>query len=397
MCLHPVIRPNPHFNCFKNDEKLSFIKDSKSSLITVPCGKCPSCLALKQEYFIQRVQMESLNNDLWCGMLSYNNRALPTLVVNGYNHKYADSRDIQLLIKRLRNYNVFGKFKYWFISERGGERHRPHWHFLISTPKIKNETWYEKKSREKFYFDKILENWYTNFGSKRVPIKVPNLTYVCKNGHYNYDFHYVDPALTNNGESDIGFYVSKYYLKNDDYTKRLYSAIRLNVKDDATFKYYWSRLRHKTLSSHYLGGIEDKDVFNYLQMCISFSHDYGMFYPVFINPITGQTFPLCPYYKNKLLSIDDQYAFLLRNPNIVDGVRSTPEFDQQKFIKAHSRYEKIIKRINMLDLDFSMLTSNNYERFDNITENCELPAEAEYTFESFGDFGDSYNLFDTFL
>lgn len=396
MCCNPVLIPNKNKGAFIRSPTLSFIKDTTSDFIPVSCGHCPACLALKQSYFIQRFQMETLDNDLWTGMLSYNRKHLPTIEINGYRHKFADTRDVQLLIKRLRNHNVFnGPFKYWFLSERG-KKHRPHWHFIISTPKIKGETYSQKISREQFYWQKILDNWYTNEGSRRVPIKSPNLTYVFKNGRYNYDFHYVNPSLTKAGQSDVGFYVTKYYLKGDDYSKRLRSALRLNIKDDDTFRYYWHLVRNKSLSSHYMGAPDSESVSSYIRMCIDFSLSVHSPFPLFLNPETSQTFPLCPYYRKKLLTIEDEYQFSLNNSQKVNGFVFSPEFDKDKLIRSYTKFRKVLERIDMRDVDYSIFTDDSYyEQYDNITENFNLVEDSADFHQNYCDFGNSLDLFDS--
>lgn len=393
MCLNPLLIDNLNYGRFSSDPRFTTIKDTLNHKIYVGCGHCPSCIALKQDYFIQRFQMESLNNDLWTGMLSYCNAALPTVQIGKYTHRFADTRDVQLLVKRLRNDNVFdGPFKYWFISERGGLRHRPHWHFIISTPKIKNETLAQKLTREKKYFDAILANWYTNKGSRRKPIKVPNLIYVCKNGHYNYDFHYCNPALTKDGNTDVAFYVSKYLLKDDNYTQRLRSALRLNLPDES-FKYYWSLLKHKSLTSHFLGDVNDPDVWSYLQMCIDFSLNIRSPYPLFINPDTSQTFPLSPYYR-KILSVDQAYLFALNSPEHVAD-RSF-EVDLHKLRKSHEKFTKIIERINLRDLAHDLLTDNTYGQFKNdFVGPAELSSDSFTSSQDCNDFVDGWSDFDS--
>lgn len=396
MCDSPIMIKNLNNGLHNKDPVLSFIKDTKSDYIPVGCGHCPSCLALKQEYFIQRFQMETLDNDLWTGMLSYNNQALPTVVVNGYKHKFADTRDVQLLIKRLRNIDLFtGPFKYWFISERGGLYHRPHWHFLISTPKIPNELFASKLSREKIYFDAILDNWYTNYGSRRKPIKIPNLTYVFKNGRYNYDFHYVNPSLTKDGQTDVAFYTSKYYLKEDDYTKRLRSALRLNIKDDNTFKYYWSLLKHKSLQSHYLGDYRSKSVSDYINFCVDFSLQSHSPYPLFLNPETSQTFPLSPYYRNKFITPGIGYQFALNQSDRIDGVMIRKDVDLSVLQRKYEKFNKILERINLRDLDYQLLQSNEYSKFDNITELDFVDSSEAFMGQSSNDFSD-FTDFDDF-
>lgn len=392
MCDRPLLIDNVNYGKFKNNPLLEYCKDTINRKIYVGCGHCPSCLALKQSYFVQRFQMESLNNDLWTGMLSYRPESLPTVKIGNYTHRYADSRDIQLLLKRLRNINAFdGPFKYWFISERGGKRHRPHWHFIISTPKIPGESLASRLSREKKYFHLVLDNWYTNKGSRRMPIKFPNLLYVCRNGHYNYDFHYCNPSLTKDGNIDVAFYVSKYYLKDDEYTQKLRSALRLNLPENA-YRYYWTLLRHKFLCSHFLGDCNDPDVFDYIQKCIQFSISVGSPYPLFINPDTSQTFPLSPYYR-KYLTLDQCVAFANNaSCHVADRIN---QFNPSDIARSDSRFSKILERINLRDLSHDMLTTNDYGQFENdFTDDNIVLEDASPCSSHNNDFVDSWSSFD---
>lgn len=389
MCNKPILIDNLNYGKFQNSSSLMLCKDTVNKKIYVSCGHCASCLALKQAYFIQRFQMESINNDLWTGMLSYRNECLPTVKIGDYVHKYADTRDVQLLVKRLRNDDVFsGPFKYWFISERGGLRHRPHWHFIISTPKIIGETLAQRVSRERFYFDTVLANWYTNKGSRRKPVKFPNLVYVCRNGHYNYDFHYCNPSLTKDGNTDVAFYVSKYLLKDDNYTQRLRSALKLNLPDES-FNYYWSLLKHKSLSSHFIGDFHSPDVYDYLQKCIQFSINVGSSFPLFINPDTSQTFPLSPYYR-KFLTLDQSVSFALNAPEHVSD--RIVEFNPDDIARQESKFRKVLDRVNLRDLAHDMLTFSDYGQFENaFVGSSQLLEDPSCLSQGSDDFADSWS------
>lgn len=61
--------PNKSFN---------FLHDCKSVKIAVPCGICPSCVALRQNYFVQRCQMEELDNHLFMATFTYNRKMIPS-------------------------------------------------------------------------------------------------------------------------------------------------------------------------------------------------------------------------------------------------------------------------------------------------------------------------------
>lgn len=126
MCLNPLTIPNPNFGC--QNKGFGFMKDCVSKYINVPCGHCSECIAVKQMYMIQRIQMEELENHLFFCTLTYNNESLPILSTStGYDIRYADIADVQKMLKRLRFSNAFGRpFRYLGVSELGTERGRPH-------------------------------------------------------------------------------------------------------------------------------------------------------------------------------------------------------------------------------------------------------------------------------
>lgn len=379
MCSSPILIDNLNRGC--RDPTTQYLKDCLSVKIAIPCGHCPSCLALKQNYFVQRMECESLDNHLWTGMLSYSNQMMPTAVINGYKHKFADTRDIQLLLRRLRNDEIFPKgFRYWFVSERGFQKHRPHWHFMISTPKKYLPTISHVYDAEKYYHDSILERWYTNIGSKRKPIKIPNLIYYNKNGRRNYDFHWLNPNLTLTGCDDVAFYNSKYLLKDDDYTKRLKSALYFNCSDDA-FKFFWQHLKNKTLSSHYLGDVNNPIVADYINFCIQFSYDNNFPFPCFVNPNDGSTFPLAPYLRSKFVSLQTALAFRDKHPELYQGntgCHVCVDISVDKIVKQYDKFKHVLSCINARDVhaDFHFDNTDLYNILD-YGDNLQSPILAE--------------------
>lgn len=145
MCLNPILIKNVNYG---NKSKLSHISDTTSQYIPVPCGRCSVCLALKQQYIVQRVQMESLSHDLYFGTLTYNNESLPIHEVGDFRLAYVDICDWQKMLKMIRKHEHLPNFKYLFVTEFGGRRHRPHIHFILSFPKIESQTLAEKRSFE---------------------------------------------------------------------------------------------------------------------------------------------------------------------------------------------------------------------------------------------------------
>lgn len=126
MCEHPIAIPNPNFGL--QDKGLGFMKDCSSRFIYVNCGHCTECIANKQMQFVQRIQMEELDNHLFFASITYNNEMLPYVACsNGRVIRYADKSDVTDMMKRLRKRNAFGRpFRYLAVSELGSLRGRPH-------------------------------------------------------------------------------------------------------------------------------------------------------------------------------------------------------------------------------------------------------------------------------
>lgn len=349
MCLSPIPIDNPYFGC--RDPNVMRVKDTHTTKLLVPCGHCSVCLRLRQAYFVQRVQCEAIDHDIWSCMLSYNNKYLPTIEVNGYKHKYADMRDIQLLIQRLKKRDDFPEFHYFAVSEFGSKRHRPHWHLLFFTKKIPRESQAEKYTREHIYWKAVLSEWYVNLGSKRIPIKDPLLTYKClPNGKRNYDFRLVDSRLCDTAEDDTSFYCSKYLVKSSDYVKKLKSALYLNLSTD-DYRYYWNIIRPKSGRSIGFGDVNNPKVRDYLYQCLDFSLRNAFPFPVFINPNTGQTFPMSPYLYKKVSSIQYDIAFranrdymYIEGTNVALDNPLTPDEIHQREYEFARMCQKIDKR-----------------------------------------------------
>ena len=140
MCVSPISIPNKNHYLRREDRERLIkkfpYKDYTSLYIKVPCGHCQECIRQKQDALVQRVMLESLKNHLFMCTLTYQNKFLPFINVNGKKIRYADPRDVQLMIKMLKKDNAFGiPFRYMAVSEFGEERHRPHFHVLFLFPK----------------------------------------------------------------------------------------------------------------------------------------------------------------------------------------------------------------------------------------------------------------------
>lgn len=383
---------------------IGFTKDTTAQFLEVPCGYCPVCIALKQSYAVQRAQMMSMTHDLWMGTLTYKNSTLPRTEVNGYNIPHVQISDWQNMIKRIRRKNLLGMpFKALAVTEYGGKKHRPHMHFILATPKIPNETRSQRYQREKEYYKVFLTEWRRNIATcynedgKLVPnTRNPEWIDLCefvetwRNGkrYCTYDFHWIDPTVTDckgklHDESDVAFYVTKYIVKADKYANRLKSALKLNLSPEE-FKKTWSIFRPKALISKGWGlpttksGEFDPKISHHIRKGIEHSQrNNEMLYSVFINPSTGQTFPLAPYYRKRFESVNDVLTYFYRKD---DTAHTGDGFDceQSAFVKfttyeIEQKYKKFDRVQKMVGI------YHDEDRFHNVDRNpIEIHHETDY-------------------
>lgn len=359
MCLSPVYINNPNRHYTKNP--FSNLYDSISQKIAVPCGRCPVCIALRQNYLVQRVQMECLDNLLFFGTLTYNNETLPSVTVNGYDIKYANIRHVQDMMRYIRKHEKL-HFRYMVVSEFGGKRHRPHFHFLLFIPKsIFNKPYIQidtvdLQSMRVYLHEVFLKYWRHNIGSRKFPIWVQNCTYKCIGYKRNYDLDFVDTISSS--PDDVTFYVSKYVCKFDSYVDKLKSALFFNLPE-AEFKETWNTVRPRFLYSKGFGNPHSEHVKEYIIDCIERGIRNTDFpYPCYFSPTTGQSFPLSPYYRRRFVSFENELIFKERmlqlSPTGVAGDKELDEFPdlvKRKF----DRFEVVKQQIASRDFDNNML------------------------------------------
>lgn len=103
--------------------------------VSVPCGKCSSCLSNKRQSWAVRLSEEM--------KVSSNHRFI-TLTYNDDNNTGSVSKtDVQLFLKRLRHYcskvNPDLNQRYYIAGEYGTKGHRPHYHALLFNLPVLNE------------------------------------------------------------------------------------------------------------------------------------------------------------------------------------------------------------------------------------------------------------------
>lgn len=296
MCLSPITIINKNRGIMT--DLIHKTTDTDSAFIRVPCGVCSECISLRQSNIVARCRVLSMDHYIFFCTLTYNNESLPRLNVNGRSIAYADYHDVQNMLKMLRKHDITGRnFKYVFVSERGTERGRPHFHGLIFIPRHPGDDSIYPARLELLLRRHFFKHWRRNYGSTRNPDWRPLCTFKRKWSHgrlyQNYDFHYVVPHSTENGESDVAFYVSKYLFKASDRETRLQRALRLNL-DPVEYERVWEIVRSRACFSKGFGAFTDKEV-SFVRAAINASQDEPDGFKIRFN--NGWSAPLPRYYR----------------------------------------------------------------------------------------------------
>lgn len=358
MCLKPILIKNPHYG----DQPIGYkkLKDCTNEKILVPCGNCAECIAIKQMEYVQRIQMESLKNWLFMATVTYKNDTIPTLITSqDYEYRYADTKDFTNTLKRLRRNNTYEfPFRTIYVSERGGKGGRPHIHALFIFKKdnigkncedaqnfaIEHEwdlfnEWKRVTKKGRYSESYALSDYRESF---RYGIK-----------HKTYDFHFVDPRLTEDGVADVAFYVLKYMLKGSEHEEKIKQALFLNYEEKEAKK-YWETIKSRKEASFGMGlNIWDKqkydwDIIEYLRQCIEESKRIKNPYPLFYVPERIMQFPLAKYYKNNGLLYNMKDAMQFFNNTQRDTIDNQVIFNKslQEITQKFNDYERKLKTIN---------------------------------------------------
>lgn len=298
MCSSPITIKNPYFRL--GSKGYNFLKNTVDSHIQVPCGNCPQCVAMRQSFFLQRVQMESLRSDLFYFTLTYNDQSLVfTEDLGDYNLPFPVFEDVQNMFKRLRSYGY--NFRATYVSEYGRRRHRPHFHGILAVEKSSEHySVVEKRFKNLFWTE-----WRRNYGSSRCPLWYPLFTPVYKRGRCTtFDFHYIEPIKDH--DNDCSYYVSKYITKYDSWIRSLISKIALddNLSGEESM-YLISLLKPRCNTSKDFGSWDDPKIYSYVNKCAS--RESLFTWPQFYDIYTGKQMPMSPYYGKHLVDFAHLY------------------------------------------------------------------------------------------
>lgn len=331
MCLSPITIDNPRFR--SGNVGLNYLFNTHDSKIQVPCGTCPQCASLRQSFFLQRVQMESLRSHLFFFTLTYNDESLIYTDVGEYHIAYPEFSDVQKLFKRLRKQGY--KFRYSYVSEYGSKYHRPHYHGIFALDK----SFGDPRSLEVKFSRLISKEWKRNYGTNFLPSYRSLYTPVYKNCKCTtFDFHYIEPIRGH--DNDVSFYVSKYITKYDKWIRSLLLKIlQDNSLSDVETSYLVKTLKPRCNISKDFGDWKDPSVFSYISKCANRKTEYR--YPQFFDINTGKGMPMSPYYGKRLVDFAHMYDRFLSS----DGVDfESTFFDDNDTILDYSLHAESVLR-----------------------------------------------------
>ncbi len=307
MCLSPIYIENPNYG-YKH---LGLLRNIKDTYLGVPCGHCRQCVSMKQSFYEQRIEMDSLNRDLYFMTLTYQNSALRYVNYQGTDIAIADYTDFQKLIKRFRrtfeDRPELSDIRYLCVNEYGSKRYRPHFHVLFSLPKMPDK--FNLLRRDELLYDWFKNNWKRNNGTSLKPNWENLYRYVRKRGPKGYtctfDLHRIIET-PDKPFSAVGYYVTKYCLKYDERTTKLTRKISMDSSLDRDTRLdLLRRLTPRARSSKRFGLLDTLDKVTHVQDSIlkGIIANKGLSFR-FFSPITGKESALCNVYRKKYVTIE---------------------------------------------------------------------------------------------
>lgn len=359
MCLSPITINNPRYK--SGNVGLNYLFNTTDTKLQVPCGSCPQCTALRQSFYLQRVQMESLRSHLFMFTLTYNDESLVYTDVADYSLPYPVISDVQNLFKRLRRkgYN----FRYTYVSEYGRKHHRPHFHGIFALDKNLGDP----KSLEVQFSKLISKEWRRNYAT--IINNDGNIVVNTRNSSWRslytpvykdcrcttFDFHYIEPIRGH--DNDVSFYVSKYVTKYDKWIRSLLLKILLDdTLDDEQKPYLYDLLKPRCNTSKDFGDWKDPEIFRYIKKCASRKSEYR--YPQFYDINTGKSMPMSPYYGKRLVD----FVHLYNRSSLSDegDNLSTVFYDNDTILDYRIQAESSINQFQ----DFDKKLKKLYDRLE---------------------------------
>lgn len=262
MCTCPIKIKNPSYGL---RQAIRGYRDvwwqSPHQHLIVPCGKCHECRAVREDNYIQRLELEQFYYREYFVTLTIQDSSMTYYTTsNGESFAVAPWSDLTNMFKRLRKSGVFGDFRYFFLSEYGGKRHRPHFHgvLLLRKDQFSNDM-------SDFIHKTLRTEWRRNIGSTRVPVWQPMFTYRCKyvNGKKmeNLSVSYIEEnGLTSSASKGLK-YALKYTFKQDDFVQAHLDE-QSSVLSQTEYDEFLRAFKPKICKSLFLGSVYDYRTFH---------------------------------------------------------------------------------------------------------------------------------------
>ncbi len=303
MCLSPITLPNPNFGL----KHLGLYRDVVSSHIQVPCGSCSQCCAQKQNGYVQRLEMDMIDRDVYFMTLTYSNSGLLKTDTLDYQMPYACYDDFQQMLKRYRKQfkgTPLGDIRYLAVNEYGSKSYRPHFHVLFSVPKEYDK--FAQLRRTQQLYDWFKDNWKRNVNYDKKtrslhPIWQPVYEYRRRGKYCSFDLHLVSHRADKKLDS-VPYYVTKYVLKYDSRTRKLCDKIKLDKRlSDEQRKLLLRQFKPRVRASKSFGRIDSTEKYDIiadgilsgLQSSTSLAFSY-------FSPNSGRRSLLCESYRKQM-------------------------------------------------------------------------------------------------
>lgn len=348
MCLSPITIKNPYYKL--GNVGLNAFHDTVNSHIQVPCGQCPQCIAMRQSFFLQRVQMESLRSWLFMFTLTYNDESLIYASAGEYNIAIPYLTDIQNMFKRFRRAGF--KFRVTYTTEYGKKHYRPHFHGIFALDKSLGTPYKLEKQFYKLFFNE----WRRNYSDDTFnPDWRPLFTPIYSKGRCTtFDFHWIEPVMDH--DNDCAFYVSKYITKYDKRTHNLLKKILLdNSLFDGETSFLYKSIKPRCNTSKDFGDWKDSCISAYINRCASRRTLFR--YPQYYDIYSGKQMPMSPYYGKHVIGFEHCYERLLAS-DYVDEMSTN-------FIRSDNPLDYTIDRHSAIRQiqEFEKKLANSAKRF----------------------------------
>lgn len=256
-----------------------------------------------------------------------------------------------------------------------------HFHIIFFLPKYDGDDFNSCLNLQSVLFKEVLFEWRRNVAppvwspkkqkfipNRRCPEYKPLCTYVRRfvDGKFrtNYDLHYVNPRTTDGGTADVAFYVLKYMMKPSDRAVTLQRALALNLPEEE-YNDVWSLVKPRYFGSLHFGLAGDvvdgkwkpsEKIVSYVKECVEKSKRCSDF-PQFVNPVTGQHFPLSRYYKSNgdCYSVDDSLDFFFKSRTArADNVVIEDDRDVYQYLSSLAEFSSKVHSVELKEESFDL-------------------------------------------